>query len=82
MVPFNNDSRSSDSEKSSVIGSSKMPHVKSINCVQYVALKLIVGILFKHFLVDSPLLKEYKKLLTELLKNSNLYCFNNYSEIR
>ena len=61
LVPFNNVSRSSDSEKSFIIGGSKMPHnVNSINCVQCVALKLIVGILFKLFLVDSPLLKECK----------------------
>ena len=32
------------------------------------ALKLIVGILFKPFLVDSLLLKEYKNQLIELLK--------------
>ena len=58
LVQFNNDSWSSDSEKASVIGSSKMPHnVKSINCVQSVALNLIVGILLNLFLVDSPLLK-------------------------
>ena len=38
-----------------------MPHnVKSINCVQCVALRLIVGILLNLFLVDSSLLKEYK----------------------
>ena len=58
LVPFNNDSRSSDSEKSFIVGGSKMPHnVKSINCVQCAALKLIVDILFNLFLVDSPLLK-------------------------
>ena len=60
-----------------------MPHnVKSINCVQCVALKVIVGILFNLFLIDSPLLKEYKNELIELLKNSKLYGFNNYGEIR
>ena len=61
LVPFNNDSWSSDSEKSFIIGGSKMPHnVKCINCVQCVALESIVGILFNLFLVDSQLLKEYK----------------------
>ena len=57
-------------------------NVKFINCVQCVALKLIIGILFNLFLVYSPLLKEYKNELIELLKNSNLYYFNNYGEIR
>ena len=83
LVPFKNDSRSFDSEKSSIIGGSKMPYnVKSINCVQCVTLELIVGIFLNLFLVDSPLLKEYKNLLIELSKNSNLYCSNNYDEIR
>ena len=76
-----------------------MPHDVKSNCVQCVALKLIVGIHFNHyvqcvalklivgilfnlFLVDSPLLKEYKNQLIELFKNSNFYCFNNYGEIR
>ena len=61
LVTFNNDSQSSDSEKPFIIDGSKLPHnVKSINYVQCVVLKLIVGILFNLFLVDSPLLKEYK----------------------